>query len=378
MDDFPLVTMIISCFDRTKENPLPVYNKYYWLDWSKLSAEESRVMIAHACPPKKDTPEEYNLTDTNESIATMSVGSQPDYSFIRQYRHLFSPVPDNNIEKLFATNNNEHRNFTTIPMGTNYFETELGEPITRYEMIKHVSESEEPIILGLVESVLALGVSKPKDITSINENNVNTISQFLEVIELIYNSPWNNSSKSISTISGLPKPSKLVDAKFPDFNATNSVLPLFRQLHASDKLLENTVSIYIDHCSDDRKVLWIKDRLDNFNHILSSTPIFPNLSGICSIKEVMQMFMYGARTLHSHSNPKYNEEEKLNDFIKNHGKEQATFIFNTCLQEIYNISAQIYHPIEQDFSYWIKNDLIVQPTRAGIADLFTDFKSNPA
>ena len=38
----PLVYWIISCFDKRREKPLPVYNRVFLLDWSALSEVERR------------------------------------------------------------------------------------------------------------------------------------------------------------------------------------------------------------------------------------------------------------------------------------------------------------------------------------------------
>ena len=42
----PVLFWAISCFDKRREKPFPVYQRWYWLDWAKLSPEDAEAILA--------------------------------------------------------------------------------------------------------------------------------------------------------------------------------------------------------------------------------------------------------------------------------------------------------------------------------------------
>ena len=106
----------------------------------------------------------------------------PNYdSHMLKYRHLFTEIPDNDVEAFFNDPVRYHRGFLTVSVATEYSEDETGTPISSYEMIQHVSGQEFPIIVGDPESVLRLGPISAINASDWSTDKANAIAQFLDV-----------------------------------------------------------------------------------------------------------------------------------------------------------------------------------------------------
>ena len=152
------------------------------------------------------------------------------------------------------------------------------------------------------------------------------------------------------------------------------MLAYFRQLHAGDKLLVKACEAYESHAGDGRKRLWVKDQRTRFELLVDSPPFPIDQSGK-SRREIVRMFMYGARLLHSSSNQ--GDDAALSSFIDLHGQQVAVMIFNSSLVDFFRAAATLYPVIRQDYSHWIDNDGISKAQRVTIPDLFREFISPP-
>lgn len=231
----PTLLLPISCFDKRRAKPLPVYNRWYWLDWAKLD-DMQRAEILHIVG-NEERNSQHRPVGFDETIITMSVGSPNDGRQILKYRNSFDAVPDNDIEAFYNDPARHQGAFQTMNCGFEYFEDENGMPISKYQMIEHVSGQALPILLGDPQSVVRLGPMSAANSGSWTVAKANTIGQFLDVVERIYASEWFRSPHFITSLSQKTGESKLLEAQFPDDAETMSVLAYFRQLHAGDKLL---------------------------------------------------------------------------------------------------------------------------------------------
>ncbi|MCG6157504.1 hypothetical protein [Rubinisphaera margarita] len=372
--DLPVLIWAISCFDRRRENPLPVYDRWYWLDWAQLAPEQVAEILAIVDASKRNESS-HKPVGFEETVVTMSVGS-PNYdSHLLKYRELFTEIPGNDLQA-FSTDPLRHdRGFQTISVDTEYFEDETGTPISKYEMLQHVSGQEFPIIVGDPETVLKLGPVSAVNIRDWTTQRANTIAQFLDVVERIHASEWYRSPRFVtSLIHKRAGESRLLEAEFPDDEDTMSVLAYFRQLHAVDKLVTKACEAYIAHAGDDRKRWWVNERERSFESLIDAPPAPFNTNGQTR-RQIIRMFMYGAGLLHSSSN--HGDDAALDAFISHHGKYQAVMIFNSCLMDFFRVAVTIYPVIRQDYYYWINDDGLASASRTSIPDLFQGFTSPP-
>ena len=371
--ELPVLLWPISCFDRRRENPLPVYNRWYWLDWDQLTPQQTNEILAIVeAKNNRDSP--HKPVGFSETVITISVGSPTFDTHMLKYRSLFTEVPGNDVEAFFNDPVRHHRGFQTVSIATQYFEDENATPVSDYEMMQHVSGQEFPIIVGDPKSVLRLG-----PVSAVNTNNwsidtANTIAQFLDVIERIHTSDWYRSPRFITSLTHKTEESQLLEAGFPDDEDTMSVLAYFRQLHAGDKLVSKACDTYVAHAGDGTKQRWVNERKQSFGSLIDSPPVTYDTKEKTR-RQIIQMFMYGAGLLHSSS--KNGEDAALDTFILQHGKHEAVMIFNLCLMDFFRVAATIHPVIRQDYHHWVNTDGLAAAARLTIPNLFKGFTSPP-
>lgn len=369
MDDdcsLPVLLWRVSYFDRRRENPMQVNNRWYWLDWTTLTAQQTAEVLAMVAAKKRhDT---HSLTRFDETVLTMSIESSGSDARMLRYRDLVTEVPENDVEAFCNAPERRNRSFQTVSVSPEYIEDDNGKPISDYEMMQHVSGQEFPIIVGHVESVLRLGPVDPTNRSEWTVERANTIAQFLDVVQRIYRSKWHRSPRFITSLSHKSGDSKLLEADFPDDEETMSILAYFRQLHAGDKLLARACEVYLAHAGDARKQWWVNERKQTFESLVDSPPApYRNIGK--SRREVVRMFMYGAGLLHSSSH--HGDDVALDSLIAQHGKHEVVMIFNSCLMDFYRIAATLHPVIQQDYEHWINDSGFDPPNRTAISDLFT-------
>lgn len=366
----PIVVWPISCFDRSRENPLPVYNRWYWLDWSTLSPEQvievlTILQLQDRGPERRHSPEGFD-----DAVVTMSIQSRASDTRLLEYRQLFAEIPDNDIAAFMEHENRRDRGFRTVRIGTEYFEDDTGTPITHYEMTQHVTGQEFPIIAGDSQSILRLGPASPVNASDWDSEKANTLAQFLDVVQRIAASQWIKSPVSMTSRSRSSGVKELLEATFPSDENTMSVLAYFRQLHAGDQLLLRSVDIYLAHCADDRKCWWINERKQSFETLVDSPPVPYDTDGKTR-RQIIRMFMYGAGLLHSGS--QHGDDNALNALIAKHGQHKAVIIFHSSLLDVFSIAVDVYHVVRQEFHYWINDSGLDSPTRFQISELFASY-----
>ena len=369
---FPHVMWIIPCFDKRREQPLPVYNRTFFLDWSRLSPDEVTEVLGILNDTSRESQHSPEGFDT--AVITFSRSrSVPDWRMMKFRQHFIEPAEDERNRR-FQEAQERFEGFRFVQLNAEYFEDETGQPITHYEMTQHVSGQENPIIVGDPKSVMRFGPVPPKAVEDWSQVKAGTIAHFLDVVCRISSSSWYRSPQSITYLSpskqsggGQPHAeSKLLEALFPNDEETTAVLAYFRQLHASDELLANAADVYIKHCSDGRKTWWIAERKQHFEKLVDSEPA-PFQVG-STRREVIRMFMYGASLLHATSN--HGDDKKLADLIEARGRHNAVAIFNHCLYDLFSVAAQVFHVIRQDYESWISEHGLEGPGRDDISTLF--------
>lgn len=371
--ELPVLIWPIPCFDRRREEPLPVYNRWYWLDWTRPTPEQRSEILA-IIDAKKRLESPHKPVGLEETVTTLSMGAPNHDARMLQYRDLFTEVPDNDIAAFYDHPARHDLAFQTVSLATEYFEDEKGTPVSSYEMMQHVTGEEFPIIVGDPESVTKIGPVSAVNTTEWSPEKANTIAQFLDVVQQIYRSEWYRSPKFMTSVTHKSGDSKLLEAAFPDHEDTMSVLAYFRQLHAGDKLVERACDVYIAHVGDDRKQWWVNERKQSFVAMIDSPPV-PNNTNGQTRRQIVRMFMYGAGLLHSSS--QNGDNVALDTFITQHGKHDAVMIFNSCLMDFFRVAVTIYPVVYQDFTHWLNTDSLVKPSRVEIPSLFKGFSSPP-
>jgi len=338
------------------------------------SIPEQTSEILAIVEAKRNREAPHSPIGLDETVISMSIDSGSSDMQMLRYRRLFSAIPDNDVAAFLNHPERRDRGFHTISVCTEYFEDETGTPISAYQMIQHVSGYEFPIILGDPRSVLKLGPVSPVHSADWTIEKSNTIAQFLDIVERIRASNWYRSPHFITLLSHKTEGSKLLEARFPDHEDTMAVLAYFRQLHAGDKLVAKACDVYIAHVGDERKQWWISERKQTFESLVDSPPALYNTDGK-SRREIVRMFMYGARLLHSSSD--HGDDAALDSFVLQYGQHKAVMIFNSCLMDFFRIAATIYPVIHQDYHHWVNNEGLAAASRTAIPDLFRGLTSPP-
>ena len=367
----PIVFWSVPCFDKRRENPLPVYNRLFVLDWTSLDATQTVEVLSILQPTDHKNRTPSSLQASVISIQRSNKG--PDDRMLA-YRKYFVESPENAEDE----NNPIVQSFTFVNLNREYFEDDNGHEISHYVMIQHVSGQNEPVILGDVDSVLRLSLCNPVNVNEWSEATANTIAQFLDVVERICSSKWYRrppvftfevQSGGDSTKFPSAADSTLLEAVFPNDSETLSVLAYFRQLHAGDKLLTRTCEAFIRNCGDERKTSWMTERLESFREMVDSAPV--PFTDIGTRREIIKIFMYGAGLLHATSND--GADTKLTELIRTQGKHRAVMVFNHCLWDILTIAITVYHVTKREFEHWIGSYGLTPPTRIDIPSLFEGF-----
>src|SRR5262245_59577829 len=184
----PMVVWTIPCFDRRRQQPLPVYNRTFSLDWSKLSTTETDEVLRILNDGERDHGHSPKGFDSVVVTVSRDV-RKPDWRMLN-FRSFFVEVPEEGMNEVFKDAERGLRPFKFVRLNAEYFEDETGTAVTEYAMIRHVSGEENPIIIGDAQSVLRLGPMAPEAVADWKAETANTIGQFLEVVRQICSSAW--------------------------------------------------------------------------------------------------------------------------------------------------------------------------------------------
>jgi hypothetical protein len=368
----PTVIWVIPVFDSNSPSPFPLKNRTLVLEWNALNEEQVRECLEILRDRDTPLPNPSSLTSTVMSISRNT--TQPDERML-SFRSFFN-------EKELGENCYEQRRGVWVNLNREYIEDENGIEISMHQIIQNITGCEYPIIAGEPDSVLRLppAVPNPK---SWSKESANTIAQFLEVVELIHASDWIKCTpkltievQSIRDQTEIPsqESTTLLESIFPNVRETQSVLPFFRQLHSKkDRLFRKACEQFVSICNDPARNDWIHDQLISFEEMIESPPI--PFGGPHSRKKIIEMYMYGARLLHSESD--HGDDQKLHEFIEQQGIPRVASAFNASLWDILNYATSTYRVIKRDFDYWLQHCELERPTRIAIPNLFENVIANP-
>lgn len=367
----PIVLWSIPCFDKRREQPFPVYNRLFVLDWSALTVEQVADVISIIQPKRKS----HSPSSLDSTVISISRSHERADDRMLAYRKHFVERTENPSDD----NKSLSQAFVFVNLNREYFEDETGEEISHYAMIQHVSGQEEPIILDDPDSILRLAPSSPINVSQWSEESANTIAQFLDVVERIFGSKWYRRPpvftfeiQSGGDAAKFPtaSDSELLEAVFPDHSETIAVLAYFRQLHAADRLFTRTCEAFIRTCGDERIRFWMTEHLESFRGMVDSAPI--PFTEMGTRREIIKMFMYGAGLLHATSND--GADVKLAEMIRKHGKHRVVMVFNNCLWDILSEAITVYHVVKREYRNWVDACGLAGPTRIDIPSLFEGFE----
>ena len=263
MVDDILITWTIRTFDRRLKtlSPLP---KHYVLDRTKASeSEQAEIMKIFGT---SDGPDEQKPKGLGARSETLSVGNRPDERMLR-FRQMFVEKPIEEIKRfLNGGGPNSHRVFKSVNLHRDYFEDETGREITMREMMQIANGNKNEMFID-AESVVQLGpcAIRAREKWAVDKTIVvdkaNTLFNFIQVVGLIWRSSWARKKISITTNSDNDGKTNIT-CDFPAVESMCAVLTLFRQLYASDALMERTCDIYMEHASNEIKKQWVDYCLD--------------------------------------------------------------------------------------------------------------------
>lgn len=367
MSEKPTVIWYISCFDKRKENPLPLTTRTFCLDWSKVPNDAAKDIMNIL--KDSEPPAAHFRSNTGDTTETISYSTRNLDSRILKYRHLFIDCDVKDIYRQLEDPNSPIVSIKSVKYNPEYFEDQNGRQMTQLDIIKYVTGKTRPVIAGNVESILALGVSDPKDKEKWTLEKANTIAHFFQIVKLIYNSSWQRSRLSLTATSSDQDSKKI---RQPSIEVTCSVLVLFRQLYSTkDKLFENAYEYYIKHVSDDLKIAWVKERKNAFDALLNNPPSPFQISEY-STKKFIDVFLYGSGLIHPMGD-NLRTQSNLKDLIEKFGKEKVAFTIHSCFRQLLAYAIDIYHVIKQDYFYWVKEKGYIGPD---IVDVYELLSSN--
>lgn len=326
----------IRCVNRTTRE---LFDRDVWLDLSTISVDERR-RIEHAIE--------------RDSRALISYRSR----FIERERP--DPSPHHCVGQ----------HWFTVEW---YYEDELGQPLTKFQLLQMVSGQQEFIVLGDPESVLRLGPAGMVRSEQWGAWKADDIAHYLEVCQCLSISEWANRHVSIS-YARLPNgETELLAFQCPDVLLFNSVLVFIRQLSSdNDKLVKRAIGHYRCHVDNDAKQLYVKERLDRFEETLNHKA-YPPLQGSTETgRQILDLFFYGFGLIHRPDPCKAEEFRKL---VGKYGREHVVQAVHFVLQQLVSHAVNMAIVISQDFSDWLSRGLIAKPTRVGIHELLRNIDS---
>jgi hypothetical protein len=349
VDDI-LVSWAISTFDHQLKGPFPLPIRHYILDWTKASKNEQmeimNILEISGTPPKQKSDEMWTESET------FSVGAvKPDERMLR-FRHMFVEKPVEEISKMANTIGKRYRVFKGVDLNREYFEDEAGREISMQEMIQ-IATGNNNVIPFDVKGIVRLGscTMLMKDTWTVDKANI--LFNFMQVVRLIWRSNWARKRTSITTHR--KDKTELLNCDFPTVENMSAILTLFRQLYASDKLMEKACKVYMEHSSNIVKKDWIDHCLNNFKRLIDGNPDFIRLQG-CTVEKLFEAFLYGTGIVHSPSDRNRENRDRLSELVRQHGRENVIMALNASFWSVFKYAVDSFHVVKQDYERWTKLD----------------------
>jgi hypothetical protein len=216
---------------------------------------------------------------------------------------------------------------------------------------------------------LQLGPAKPKALDKWTVETANTIAHFFQVVDHIRTSSWMRSPLSMTLVGG----EGVVSAAFPLPESAFGVLVLFRQLcsfDSKDNLFNRATGAYLRHVDHPGKTWWVKSERTTFNTVLQRKPPVPFTDLTCSVKDVMDAFLYGARLMHSRPRDA-STTQRLRDILSKTPREHLVMAYHSGMKFLLTHALTVYPVIKQDFLHWTAEVGLAKPDLIDIAHLLS-------
>lgn len=346
VDDI-LVYWVIQTFDRRLKGPFPLPRHYYEFDWTKASENEQAEIIKIL--GIYDDSHKQELLGIGEQSETFSVGAtKPDERMLR-FRRMFVEKPIEELKRSTSDSEKSYRVITGVNLNREYFEDETGQEISTREMMQ-IATGDKNIISFNAEDIAKI---EPTDICAREAwtvDKANTLFNFIQVVRLIWRSSWARKRSTITIYPG-----SVVKCDFPTVESMCAVLTLFRQLYATDALMENTCKIYNEHCNNATKKKWVDFCIEGFRQSLDGNPSFIHLQG-CSVKHLFEAFLYGTGIVHSPSDRNRENRNRLFKLVRQHGREKVIMAVNESFWMALKYAVDVFHVVKQDYEHWTEQE----------------------
>lgn len=346
------VSWVIPTFDRRIKGPMPPPTHYYELDWTKAS-ENERAEIIKILGISDDSHKQ-KFEGIGAWSETFSVGAnKPDERMLR-FRRMFVEKPIEELKRSTRDSEKSYRVFTGVNLNREYFEDETGQEISVREMIQ-IASGNKNLIPFDSENIVQLGPCPICTKEKWTVDKANTLSNFIQVVRLIWRSSWARKKTSITTHFN-NKEHIEITGNFPAVESMCAVLTLFRQLYAKqDSLMKKTCEIYREHSSNATKILRVDDCLKNFEQNLKGNPIFIRLKE-CTVKQLFESFLYGTGILHSPSDINRKNRSKLFELVRKNSREKVIMAVNESFWMVLQYAVNVFHIVKQDYEHWTEQE----------------------
>ena len=341
----------ICCFDKRRENPLPVYTRFFVLDEARATDEEKGSILEMIHRTEVESPD--LPLQPGQQIMTVAHGVHGISRDILRCRHLFRECGPDELRTTIEERSSQHGGTSVqcVSLIGDYFEDENGKEVTEIEMMDHVSGGGPVIIMGNPQSVTRLGPAGVKEADQWTVETANTFAQFFQVVDHIAVSRWYQSPASITLVDGRG----IVHSAFPSVESALGILLLLRQLYSSDPkddLLNRACGAYLRHADHLGKSGWVRAEKDGFNEHLKRPPPLPGMDVSCSTRELLDVFLYGAGLVHSRGKDG-RKQEGLHAMLRSSPREKLVMAFHASMKCLFSHALKLYPVMKQDFLHWV-------------------------
>lgn len=287
---------------------------------------------------------------------------RPEFLRFRPYFIPFDPIE---LEREQSTE--DFAGVQCVPFDIDYVEDENGDPISMYDIYRHVSGEDEPVVLGEVDTVLRRSPAPMMASLDWTEDTSNLFMHFFQIMKVVRGSDWRCTPKFVKEHrkNGF---SRLVRRQFPSLEATVAILPFVRQLYASDELFIHCCKAYGRHCGDRACVEWVNNEKRTFCRLLNE-PIPMLHDRRTTGRALFNMFLYGAGIMHAQ--PKGDHGVSLKELVSEYGQTQVLMAFHSSLSSMICCATNTAALMWRDVARWRGENSLPDVSRVILADLFS-------
>ena len=351
MVDDIFISWVIPTFNRQLKGPFPFPLRHYVLDWTKTSKDEQAEIMKIL--GISDGPDEQKPMNLGARSETWSVGIRPDERMLR-FRRMFVEKSSEELKQMTGDNGRSYRVFDGVNLHREYVEDETGREISMREIMQ-IATGNKNVVLFDAESMVQIGPCPICAREKWTVDKANILFNFIQVVRIIWRSSWARKKISITTNFDNDKKTNIT-CDFPAVESMCAVLTLFRQLYASDALMDRACRIYMEHSSNEIKKQWVEDCLQNFDKTLNGYPLLFNELKDCTVKLLFDAFLYGTGVVHSPGSINHKNRDKLSELVKQYGREKVIMAVNESFWMVFGCAVNVFHVAKQDYEHWTEQE----------------------